>query len=335
MNKCFPRFLRIAALFLIPLLLSTPALQAEDYSKRLTLVCEAYGKHLVAIRDESGEILWKLKVRGGQHDVHMLENGNILFQDEGWKRIGEITLDKKIVWHYDAGNMNGNNGRVEVHAFLRLDNGLTMIAESGPKRIIEVDKDGVIKKNIPLTVENPHVHRDTRHVRRMSNGNYLVCHEADKKVREYDATGKVVWEYETGTPVYGAIGLKNGNYLIATGGGRSVIEVDKVGKVVWEINKKVPGTDIELKWMTSLRERDNGNFIIGNCHAGPENPQMFEITRDKKVVWQFHDFKNFGNGVAAAVVLTDKQAELVRARLKDIPADVRISDKPVDWKALK
>ena len=135
---------RLLAVFAISFLLVSPALQAEDFSNRLTLVAEGYGKKHIAIRDESGQILWKQKVRGGQHDVHMLDNGNILFQDD-WKNIGEMTLDKKIVWHYNAGTMNGNNGRVEVHAFMRLDNGLTMIAESGPKRIIEVDKDGVLK----------------------------------------------------------------------------------------------------------------------------------------------------------------------------------------------
>jgi len=328
-------FTRLSVLTFACAVFGMTSLQAEeDFSKRLTLLCESYGKNHVAIADNDGNILWKLKIRGGQHDVHMLENGNILFQDD-WKRIGEITLDKKIVWHYDSGKMNGNKGRVEVHAFQRLEDGVTMIAESGPKRIIEVDQEGKILKNIPLTVEKPHVHRDTRLVRRMPNGNYLVCHEADGKVREYDDTGKVVWEYNVKNKVYGAIGLKNGNYLIASGGGNSVIEVNKAGETVWEIKGNVPDTEIGLKWTTTLVERENGNLIIGNCHAGPKNPQMFEITKDKKVVWQFNDFKTFGNGVAAGVVLSDKQAEMVRAKLKDIPKEIAVSNTQVDWNAVK
>ena len=47
----------------------------------------------------------------------------------------------------------------------------------------------------------------------------------------------------------------------------------------------------------------NGNIIVGNCHAGPDNPQLIEVTRDKKVVWTFKNFKTFGNSVAAAHVL--------------------------------
>jgi hypothetical protein len=42
---------------------------------------------------------------------------------------------------------------------------------------------------------------------------------------------------------------------------------------------------------------------VGNCHAGEENPQLFEVTREKRVVWKFRDFKTFGNGLAAAHVL--------------------------------
>ena len=37
--------------------------------------------------------------------------------------------------------------------------------------------------------------------------------------------------------------------------------------------------------------------------SGPENPQLLEVTRDKKVVWQFNDFTHFGNNLVAAQVL--------------------------------
>ena len=47
----------------------------------------------------------------------------------------------------------------------------------------------------------------------------------------------------------------------------------------------------------------NGNIVIGNCHAGPDNPQLIEVTRDKKVVWTFKDHKNLGNSTAATQVL--------------------------------
>jgi len=103
--------------------------------------------------------------------------------------------------------------------------------------------------------------------------------------------------------------------LIASGSGASVVEVSQDGKVVWEIKDAIPDTKITLKWTTFLTELDNGNFIVGNCHAGAKSPQIFEITRDKKVVWQFNQYDIFGNGLACSQVLNDQQSALVRKRI--------------------
>ncbi|MCH8961759.1 MAG: hypothetical protein IH820_10690, partial [Bacteroidetes bacterium] len=89
---------------------------------------------------EGGKVVWEAKIRA-IHDLQILDNGNILFQTS-WTRLVEMTRDRKVVWKYDSAVMNGNQGkRVEVHAFRRLSGGVTMIAESGPSRIIEVDRD--------------------------------------------------------------------------------------------------------------------------------------------------------------------------------------------------
>ena len=137
-------------------------------------------------------------------------------------------------------------------------------------------------------------------------------------MREYDRAGKVVWSYALelgdrprspghgpeghGVEVFGAVRLENDNTLIAGGNNNRVIEVTPAGKIVWSIGQReLPG--ITLAWITTLHALPNGNVIVGNCHAGPENPQLFEVTRDKKVVWTFRDFKTFGNGLAAAHVL--------------------------------
>jgi hypothetical protein len=193
-----------------------------------------------------------------------------------------------------------------------------MIAESGNRRIVEVDRAGQVVKEVPLVVEHPQPHRDTRLARKLPSGNYLVCHEGDGVVREYDGNGKVVWSYALdlagrprspghgpeghGTEVFSALRLKNGNTLIACGNGNRVIEVTPEGKVVWSIEQnELPG--ITLAWVTTLQVLPSGNIIIGNTHAGENNPQLIEVTREKKVVWTFRDFRNFGNSLAAAMVL--------------------------------
>jgi hypothetical protein len=199
--------------------------------------------------------------------------------------------------------------RVEVHAFQRLADGITMIAESGPARIIEVDREGKLRREVKLKVDHPNPHSDTRLVRKLATGNYLVAHESDGCVREYDSAGKIVWEFEVplfgkaprpghgpeafGNAVFCAVRLPNGNTLVGGGNGHCVLEVTPAKEIVWKIEQNdLPG--ITLAWVTRVERLANGNTLVGNCHAGPENPQLIEITPEKKVVWMFKDFTRFG-----------------------------------------
>ncbi len=267
-----------------------------------------YSKGVLAIFGKDGKVEWRTKIRD-IHDAWVLPNGNILYQ-QGWTKVVEVTPDQKEVWSYDAAKMNGNEGKkVEVHAFQRLADGSTMIAESGPGRILEVDKDGKILKEVKLKIAKPDAHRDTRNARKLENGNYLVCHESEKAVREYDGTGKVVWEHDVKTKVYGAIRLKNGNTLISTGDGHRVVEVDPSGKEVWAIEKNdLPG--VTLAWMTQVERLPNGNTVIVNCHGKPTEPQLIEVSPDKKIVWSYRDFETLGGATPVAQTLDDPAATI-------------------------
>ncbi|MCR9118443.1 MAG: PQQ-binding-like beta-propeller repeat protein [bacterium] len=276
-------------------------------------------KKKIAIVDESGKTTWEYSI-GPLHDLHQLANGNLLFQTN-WTRVVEVDpKTDKVVWEYDSAKSPENKGRrIEVHAFQRLDNGLTMIVESGASRIVEVDADGKIQHKIDLKVSKPHQHRDTRLVRKLASGNYLVCHEGDGAVREYNAKGDVVWEYGVplngnqprpghgvdafGNQCFAAVRLANGNTLISTGNGHGVIEVTPEKEIVWSLSQnELPG--IQFAWVTTLEVLPNGNYVIGNCHAGPKNPQIIEINREKEVVWSCHDFETFGNALTNTKILT-------------------------------
>jgi hypothetical protein len=196
-----------------------------------------------------------------------------------------------------------------------LANGDTQIVESGVGRVINVDVFGKLKHSFNL---KPGGTQNSRWARATPQGTLLVCSEQPGVVTEYDKNGKVVWDYLINTRVYGAMRLSNGNTLIASGSGNSVVEVTPDKKVVWEIKGKVPGTDINLKWMTCLQETKSGNFIVGNCHAGPDNPQIFEISREKKVVWEFNEFELVGNGLACWQVLDGKDAVRLREQLAEL-----------------
>lgn len=277
----------------------------------------ASDKGQVALIGNDGKPVWKRPLRAEVHDITLLPDGGVLLP-VARDRVAEWDKDGKEIWSYKASKVPANTGHIEIHAVQRLSNGLTLVAESGNRRLVEVDRDGKVVHAVALKVNNPNPHRDTRLVRKTSEGTYLVCHEGDGTVREYDAKGDVVWTHVLdlagrprsgghgpeghGTEVYGAFRSGRGTTFIAAGNGNRVYEVDRAGKTLWALEQKeLPG--IVLAWVTTLHLLPNGNIIVGNCHAGPENPQLIEVTREKKVAWSFKDFSVFGNGLAAAHVI--------------------------------
>jgi outer membrane protein assembly factor BamB len=286
------------------------------------------GNDRLAILAKDGSTDWSMPW-GAIHDVHVLANGHLMVQ-RGATEVVEIDpASKKVVWAYDAQVSNGNQDRpVEVHSFQPLADGGVMIAESGLGRIIEVDRQGRLTKELRLKIDKPQTHHDTRLARKLRSGNYLVCHEGDGAVREYDGRrGNVVWEYPVplfgrqpreghgpeafGNQAFAAVRLKNGNTLIATGNGHSVLEVAPDKTVVWKLGQRdLPG--IVLAWVTTLEVLPNGNYVVGNCHAGPGQPLLVEIEpKTKRVVWRFDRYDDFGNAVSNSELL-DVAGQVVR-----------------------
>ncbi|MEZ6015546.1 MAG: membrane dipeptidase [Planctomycetota bacterium] len=289
------------------------------------------GNERLAIVGVDGAIEWELPW-GGIHDVHVLPNGNLMLQ-RGASEVVEIaTHSKRVVWSYDSRASHGD-APVEVHALQPLEGGRVMIAESGPGRIIVVDRAGKIEREIALKLDHPHPHTDTRLARILENGNALVCHEGDGVVREYDAeSGAVVWEFAVplfgqeprgghgseafGNKCFAAVRLADGHTLVTTGNGHSVLRVTPRGEVDWRLEQH----DLEgvtLAWVTTIEALSNGNIVLGNCHAGPGQPVLIEVEpATKRVVWRYDGYDTFGNNVSNTKLLDvgPEAALLARAR---------------------
>lgn len=282
----------------------------------------AQDKGRVAVVEPDGSVGWSWENGAGAHDMHLLPNGNLLVPTAR-DAIAEVSPEKEVVWQWTSTPASGEVDRVEIHAFERLPNGLTMVAESGNRRLVEVDRDGKVQHEIPLKVREPHPHKDTRLVRRTPEGTYLVAQENDGLVREYGPDGTVVWEYEMdltgpatpthrghGTDVYSAYRLPSGNTLIGGGNNNSVLEVNPAGEIVWSLwSGEIPG--IPLFWVTQLHALPNGNVVVTNTHAEGETPQIFEVTREKELVWGFLDWETFGNNLCANILL-DVGGDVIR-----------------------
>ena len=251
-----------------------------------------------------GKIVWEFPAPRC-HDAWLLPNGNVLagYGGRGTAGAMEISPDKKIVWKFEV--------KGEVHAVQRLADGNTLISDCARGRLIEVSKEGKIVKEVKLKYKKGG-HAMMRHARKLKSGNYLVAHHQNKVVREYTPEGKVVMEIKTEAPAFAAVRLANGNTMCSDW--FRMKEVDPKGKIVWSMTKKeiaeqlVPGGKEVTKGealMTGIQILPSGNIAIANYFGhgrGARGAVLFEVTREKKVVWQWTDKKSTGGVMGVHII---------------------------------
>lgn len=155
----------------------------------------------------------------------------------------------------------------EIYACQRLTNGLTFIGECNTGRLLEVEPDGRVAKEVRLLPEGRDGgHLYMRNARKLANGHYLVAHYGDQVVREYDGAGKVVLEIPAAGGPHSVARLPNGHTLISCGdlpGGSRIFEADGAGRTVWEVRgDDLPG--INLKFIAGFHRLGNGNTVFAN-----------------------------------------------------------------------
>jgi prepilin-type processing-associated H-X9-DG protein len=251
------------------------------------------GSGRVMILAPDGKILWEHKA-GLVHDAWMLPNGNVLYADGS---VTEVTPDKKVVFQYKSENQGGGG----AYGCQRLENGNTMVAENSTGRILEVDPAGKVVFTLQMQPAKPGDHNNMRIARKLKNGNYLVCMKGYNTLREVTPKGDTVLEIKTTNITFAAFRTpKNTTYVSTID---HVTEYDAAGKKVWEFaNTDAPGTTITN--MTGMHLLPNGNLAVG-CYAAykdVEGAGLFEITRDKKVVWRYGNPKADGSLMAIQVL---------------------------------
>ncbi len=244
----------------------------------------------VYLFNEDSEIVWETK--GASRDGYVLDNGNILVASA--KRIREYKKGtQEVVWEYRLSKENQ-----EMSTAQRLKNGNTLVTELGPNpRLLEISKKGKIKVEVPLQPETDNYHMQTRMARKLENGNYLVPHLFAFQVKEYTPEGEVVRSIPTDLPQFGgrevhnwpftAIVLPNGNIHANLTHGNKIAEFDKDGKMVWYADNTHVDKE-RFQDPCGAQRMPNGNIVVGAyAQKDREKPKIFEITRDKEVVWEF------------------------------------------------
>jgi hypothetical protein len=223
-----------------------------------------------------GTVVWDAP-NGNGHDVQLLPNKNILINNGN--TVEEITPDKKVVWKV------GRPIVMNAESAQRLPNGNTVIADNGPMKVIEIDKDMKVVWEFAVPNDNKRKTPTMRQVRRLENGNTLISASTEDKVIEVAPDKKIVWTYNVPFP-YLATRLPNGNTLISSGDGYGsprgwfVIEVDKVGQTVWKYGGADAPKDQELRFPSGHLRLANGNTLISEAQTG----LIREVSPDKRTV---------------------------------------------------
>jgi hypothetical protein len=243
-----------------------------------TFLGTSHEKKLIYIMDELGRMVWDYPVANPQ-DVWLLPSGNVLTTHLHGVR--EVTPDRQVAWEYTV------EPPEEVPSCQPLPNGNALIGIVGRCRLVELDRQGTVVHEIALqtTVKEPHA--QIRMCRQTPEGTYLVPFTAEGAVREIARDGTVLREFPRRPTPICALRLDNGSTLVAAD--HCVTEYDRGDLVQWQLAPDdVP--DVNLAVIAGLQRLDNGNTVICNWgtrdEGGRIGAHIFEVTPDKRVVWQ-------------------------------------------------
>jgi hypothetical protein len=185
------------------------------------LLLAEYNAQRVTERDFQGRVLWEYRVNNGNPVAcQRLPNGNTFIAT--LNSVLEVAPDRKEVYNY-----NTQQNQVTFARKLR-DGHIYHVASNG--MLTEVDDKGRVIKSIRVGARNT----EWLTFEPLSGGRFLVPHQSESKLVEFDRNGKVLREVSVSIPPYSAARLPNGNTVICSMNQSTIFEVDHTGRTVWQ-----------------------------------------------------------------------------------------------------
>ena len=255
------------------------------------------------IMGEDGKASWTYPA--ATRDGYVLDDGTIILTLSKSKNhqggaVVKIAPDKTetVIWEGTQSEVNSAQPTAEGHL---------VITEAGEKpRLIEISATGETVLEFPLACQKENQHMQTRMARKLADGTYLVPHLLDFAVFHYSNEGEILGKLDTTVPgdsdhkvhtwPFTAIRHGDGHTLVCCTHGNQVLDFDEKGEVVWTLtNADLPGD--WLQDPCGAQVLPSGNVVITSYAAGradPDSPKLFEVSRNKRVVWKYSDGEKVG-----------------------------------------
>jgi len=223
------------------------------FSDRKNILITDTGNNRVLEINHKKEVLWSF----GSNEISILnspesciktKDSTYLITDRENKRVIEVNKEGNIIWQYGDTKDYKMFGKTffslvnrssytlfnPVYAD-RLDNGNTIICDTGNKRIIEVSKDKKIIWQYPKKNEE----FLANFVYKQSNGNILCCFD---KAYEVNLDGNIVWTYSRNTTDININWIHKNNKnqilinltrIVRKGINQEIMLIDLSGKILW------------------------------------------------------------------------------------------------------
>jgi hypothetical protein len=216
------------------------------------------------------------------YDACRLASGNYLCAAHEWVR--EVNPSGSVVWEYRV------QKPVELKTCVPLPNGDVMTVDGERMELIQLTDQGRrVARRIPVPTDaKAAVHVRYNLLRRTSAGTWLVALRSEKAFVEIDESGKELWRHAVPDLPVVAERLQNGNTLMSWRGGLQEVAPDH--RMVWEL-KAADVKEFSVVLFGGFQRLANGNTVIVNSdwhrkEAGDNRVQVWEVDREKRVVWK-------------------------------------------------
>ncbi len=254
----------------------------------------SHNEEAVAIANENGKILWKMKADHPQRADISADGKHIFVSTLHGAFMAEVAT-KKILWKYNCPTVKwqgaetdkrkkGDTVQLQNPVAQILGNDRFLVGNEGISTLLEINSKGEVLKEIKSESLKKAEHGEFRLASKTSDGKYIFPLLESALLTVYNSDGKQLRRIQTSSGVVSAEILDDNSIL--AGGIFGIAVFDKNNKKIWSF------TDVELQKalgtkapviICDVKVLPNKNLLC-TTYGDKSIPDVIELTFAKKIV---------------------------------------------------